>query len=142
MAGFESRSGRKWHLGCARQDLLPTARGFDSFYGFLGGCEDHMTQANCCDKCDEHLFPGVLQPIDLHRDGKPAYGENGTKRYSHNSLRFGHAAVATTPGASAASLLACPVSLGLWHGGDCAGALPEDDSVRVPHKKIADFLAF
>ena len=83
----------KWHGGHARTSYLPTHRGFDSFYGLLGGCSDHISQRNCCPECDRKKYPGVRSPVDLHRDGYPALNENGSAVYSHNGLRWSAAAV-------------------------------------------------
>ena len=33
----------KWHLGFYNWDSTPTYRGFDTFYGFYNGAEDHYT---------------------------------------------------------------------------------------------------
>lgn len=33
----------KWHLGFYNWDSTPTYRGFDTFYGFYSGAEDHYT---------------------------------------------------------------------------------------------------
>ena len=49
--GYVTAAVGKWHLGHFRRSLLPTSRGFASFYGFLSGCEDHRTQENCCPRC-------------------------------------------------------------------------------------------
>jgi arylsulfatase A-like enzyme len=45
----------KWHSGFYTPDYLPTSRGFDTYYGFLSGCEDHVNQANCCSPCTDEL---------------------------------------------------------------------------------------
>ena len=91
--GYATALIGKWHGGHARRAYLPTMRGFDTFYGFLAGCEDHVTQRNCCSECNKKRWPGVQQPVDLHRDGDPALFENGTSTYSHNVLRWAAAAV-------------------------------------------------
>lgn len=84
----------KWHQGFYHPRYLPTRRGFTSFFGFLGGCEDHVTQRNCCPGCERKLYPGVGTPVDLFRDERPAFGENGSATHSHNCLRFGAESVA------------------------------------------------
>ena len=66
----------KWHLGFFDEIYTPTHRGFDSYYGFLGGGEEHFSQCTLQSKC------GITCPtqgdIDLYRNDGPAFGENGT----------------------------------------------------------------
>ena len=59
----------KWHLGFFEWSYTPTYRGFESFYGFYTGMEDHF----------EHENLGIL---DLRDDTLPARDMNGT--YSAN----------------------------------------------------------
>ena len=62
---------------------MPTQRGFDSYYGFLSGCEDHVNQLNCCGPCDVKKY-GIGKVIDLFEADNakntsgPAVGKNGT----------------------------------------------------------------
>jgi arylsulfatase A-like enzyme len=92
--GYDTVGVGKWHCGFSHPSYLPTNRGFGSWFGFLGGCEDHVTQRICGAEPCSAKFPGVGHPVDLHRDGRPALGENGTADgFSHNCLRFGAAAV-------------------------------------------------
>ena len=55
-AGYSTHLVGKWHLGHRRRDYLPNQRGFDSFYGFVGGAVGYY----------DHLFAGG---IDWQRDG-------------------------------------------------------------------------
>ena len=55
-AGYSTHLVGKWHLGHQSRDYLPNQRGFDSFYGFLGGAVGYY----------DHLFAGG---IDWQRDG-------------------------------------------------------------------------
>ena len=45
-AGYQTVMIGKWHLGEAKTDYMPFKRGFDHFYGFLSGFEDHYTRIN------------------------------------------------------------------------------------------------
>ena len=55
--GYQTALAGKWHLGQAEVAWMPFSRGFDSFYGFLGGFIDHY----------KHLTPEGL--LDWQRDG-------------------------------------------------------------------------
>ena len=35
----------RWHLGYCSDKFLPTSRGFDEFYGFLSGGQDHFVHS-------------------------------------------------------------------------------------------------
>eukprot|EP01043_Picozoa_sp_COSAG02_P022267 COSAG02_NODE_1153_length_14196_cov_3.626658_2_plen_176_part_00 len=50
---------------------MPTGRGFDTFFGYLGGMQDHFTQElGSMIKC--------RSVVDLTSDARPAHGDNGT----------------------------------------------------------------
>lgn len=69
----------KWHQGFYSPQFLPTRRGFLSFFGFLGGCEDHITQRVCgTNRCRAPGRSRRFKVVDLWRDERPARGENGT----------------------------------------------------------------
>ena len=55
-AGYSTHLVGKWHLGHHTQAYLPNQRGFDSFYGFLGGAIGYY----------DHLYAGG---IDWQRNG-------------------------------------------------------------------------
>ena len=59
----------KWHVGARSTSNLPINRGFDSHFGFLKGGEDHLNQ---------HSGDAGITFVDLWRDQKPAFNENGT----------------------------------------------------------------
>ena len=45
LSGYSTHMIGKWHLGFYNWDSTPTYRGFDTFYGFYGGAEDHDTHS-------------------------------------------------------------------------------------------------
>ena len=55
-AGYNTQMVGKWHLGMAKPEYAPDARGFNNFYGMLGGFSDFYN----------HLYFGGY---DLQRDG-------------------------------------------------------------------------
>ncbi|KAG5185241.1 alkaline-phosphatase-like protein [Tribonema minus] len=42
-AGYATQHVGKWHLGYASDHQMPSARGYDHFFGYLGGGNDHWT---------------------------------------------------------------------------------------------------
>ena len=66
----------KWHQGFYAPQYLPTSRGFDSYLGFLSGCEDHLSQINCCGPCNQTEY-GIGKVVDIFGDDSPAYDSHG-----------------------------------------------------------------
>ena len=80
------------HLGARSVHNLPGNRGFDYQFGFLGGGEDHMTQAPSTHP--PYIGPDGQPYIDLWQtDGGnagPAHGQNGTfscELYGHKAVQ-------------------------------------------------------
>jgi len=62
-AGYRTALFGKWHLGSADR-LRPTRRGFEEFYGFLGGDHSYVNVA--------HIDPGTNMPDPLLNGTTPA----------------------------------------------------------------------
>jgi len=74
--GYETYMVGKWHLGLSKTSSWPTAKGFDSYYGFLGGWIDFYT----------HVFAGGL---DWQRDGKTIEEEgHATDLMTNEAIRI------------------------------------------------------
>mmetsp|Transcript_36903 Transcript_36903/g.80960 ORF Transcript_36903/g.80960 Transcript_36903/m.80960 type:complete len:523 (-) Transcript_36903:110-1678(-) len=83
-AGYATHQIGKWNVGSRAYGQLPTQRGFDSSFGYMGGGEDHYTQMGGYGAVD---FAGTV--VDLWENDGPAYGQNGT----YNAFHFAERAV-------------------------------------------------
>ncbi|XP_063824556.1 arylsulfatase B-like [Ostrinia nubilalis] len=69
--GYATHLIGKWGVGKSRAHYLPSNRGFDTFYGFLGDAVDYFTY-NAIDKSDKATFYG----LDLFDDMDPVEDES------------------------------------------------------------------
>jgi arylsulfatase B len=71
-AGYSTHHVGKWHLGIRRKWAHPMHRGFETSFGYLGGAEDYVSQITYSSE------DWNCRGVDLQKNGKPAYGRNGT----------------------------------------------------------------
>ena len=67
--GYATHHIGKWHQGFADYRYTPTARGFDTTYGFFGGQEDHLNQQQVA--ADAGACGPNITIIDHWKDGSP-----------------------------------------------------------------------
>ncbi len=78
-AGYRTAIVGKWHLGCARAELLPRRRGFQRQYGPYAGMIDY----------DTHRWKGRV--LDWYRDGVPLEEEGyATDLIAREAVRLIH----------------------------------------------------
>ena len=74
----------KWHLGHYKKSLWPTNRGFDSFYGYLLGCEDYFNRMTCFGNWGKKdiFSPGPCGLDFRDNEKKAALDEDQVGKYS------------------------------------------------------------
>src|SRR5260221_2489948 len=78
-AGYATAMIGKWHLGHARAEQWPNARGFESFFGFHGGLIDYSSHPR-------HREAGLLRgtrSVPEAGDSSPVVGDEGAENPSH-----------------------------------------------------------
>lgn len=83
--GYQTHMVGKWHLGLSEVDSWPQAKGFDSYYGMLGGWIDFYT----------HVF---ARRHDWQRDGVSIYEEgHATDLMTEEAIRIIESSDSETP---------------------------------------------
>ncbi|XP_031766684.2 arylsulfatase B-like [Galleria mellonella] len=70
--GYSTHLVGKWNVGESREHYLPTYRGFDSFYGFVGRSVDYLTY-NLIENCNGADYYG----LDLFENREPVFDQTG-----------------------------------------------------------------
>ena len=78
----------KWHLGFYNWDSTPTYRGFDTFYGFYSGAEDHYTHVQ-----DHYL--DLRDNEEIVRDLNGTYSVNAFAKVNVKAKRLNWESVHT-----------------------------------------------
>ena len=76
--GYATHMVGKWHLGYNKWTYTPTYRGFDTFYGYYNGLEDHYTHK-------------VLKILDFHDNKEPVRdldGKYGTFAFAEVYFKY------------------------------------------------------
>lgn len=100
--GYRTHHVGKWHLGFYNASYLPVNRGYDSYFGYLTGMQDHFTQ-------QLKGFSDCNKVVDLTNGTRPAHEANGT----YGGWLYSDAAVAVVR-AAAADPRAAPFFLNYW----------------------------
>lgn len=80
--GYTTYGVGKWHLGSWSRELIPTKRGFDNWYGFLLGAEDHFNHEAVC---------GHGRGLDLWDNERPDTTQRGvysTHLFTGKAVQF------------------------------------------------------
>lgn len=78
--GYSTHAVGKWHLGYCHWDYTPTSRGFDTFFGYYLGGEDHYLKNVRVPLTQENipLSDDTRYGYDFHNNREPDFSVNGT----------------------------------------------------------------
>jgi len=85
-AGYATHMVGKWHIGYYKEQLVPTRRGFDSFFGFLNGAEEYHSHVLCSNLQTtlESLSDDYSEIWELNKDNYLVSGSD--ENYMINAL--------------------------------------------------------
>eukprot|EP00756_Hemistasia_phaeocysticola_P020231 Hpha_TRINITY_DN15709_c5_g11::TRINITY_DN15709_c5_g11_i1::g.37351::m.37351/K01135/ARSB; arylsulfatase B len=94
--GYRTHAVGKWHLGLYKEELTPTFRGFESFYGFYGGGEDYFTHVSG-GAYDFHRDPQLKCNSSCRQIPSDVVGQYSTTLFSEEAVNVVEAHDASSP---------------------------------------------
>ena len=87
--GYATALFGKWHLGFAKNDSLPTRRGFDKFFGFYSGAIDYYSHNQTAHRCHRmNQLANYLDFRDQEDISRDRTGEYSAGIFNQEALKF------------------------------------------------------